>query len=295
MKSLSRFAVCLFAIGSFVACTSSGEGGAGGEDEPGGVTAVNLETGETSQFDDAEDVPAGWVVCEGACPAPLPCNGIGEGACLLRDDCAPLYDDAGSFDGCGDGGATCDADACGPAPGMPAVECPDGSIGGNTGRCLAAPDGTCGWEIRECPSDTCPDEACGPMPGMPAEICDDGSIGGNTGRCLADADGTCGWEIRACPDDDCTAEECGPQPPGLPCSDGSGTVGPCARGEDGVCGWEIRTCPEETCTEEECGPMPGLPSYMCEDGSTGGNTGRCIRYDGGVCGWENRECPEDAG
>src|SRR5436853_4099788 len=46
----------------------------------------------------------------------------------------------------------CDAGACGPRLGMPTQQCADGSVGGNTGRCLKEPDGACGWEIRECPA-----------------------------------------------------------------------------------------------------------------------------------------------
>lgn len=65
----------------------------------------------------------------------------------------------GAVDGGGDGGASakdCSAPgACGPALGMPAVTCSDGSIGGNTGRCINNADGTCGWEIRDCPGGTC--------------------------------------------------------------------------------------------------------------------------------------------
>jgi hypothetical protein len=45
----------------------------------------------------------------------------------------------------------CPAGECGPALGMPSQQCSDGSIGGNTGRCLRQPDDSCGWEIRECP------------------------------------------------------------------------------------------------------------------------------------------------
>jgi hypothetical protein len=47
---------------------------------------------------------------------------------------------------------TCAESECGPRMGMPAEQCPDGSIGGNTGRCLRRPDGGCGWEVRECPA-----------------------------------------------------------------------------------------------------------------------------------------------
>ena len=49
-------------------------------------------------------------------------------------------------------GAECARETCGPAPGMPAMACPDGSTGGNTGRCIVQAGGGCGWEIRECPS-----------------------------------------------------------------------------------------------------------------------------------------------
>ena len=45
----------------------------------------------------------------------------------------------------------CDPSECGPRLGMPNRRCPDGSIGGPTGRCLRHPDGKCGWEIRPCP------------------------------------------------------------------------------------------------------------------------------------------------
>jgi hypothetical protein len=44
------------------------------------------------------------------------------------------------------------AAGCGPALGMPAQQCSDGSVGGNTGRCVTTADGSCGWEIRECPA-----------------------------------------------------------------------------------------------------------------------------------------------
>ena len=46
----------------------------------------------------------------------------------------------------------CNPEACGPALGMPNILCEDGSLGGPTGRCLQTPEGTCAWEIRECPA-----------------------------------------------------------------------------------------------------------------------------------------------
>lgn len=112
--------------------------------------------------------------------------------------------------------AICKKGQCGPALGMPALLCSDGSIGGNTGRCLRT-KGLCQWEIRACPAPTPPPVppaldcnapgACGPALGMPNTLCDDGKTwAGPTGRCL-DKGGVCGWEIATCP----------PPPPGAAC------------------------------------------------------------------------------
>jgi hypothetical protein len=46
---------------------------------------------------------------------------------------------------------------------MPAETCADGTLGGNTGRCIVQPGGGCGWEIRECASQGGP-SACPPAP-----------------------------------------------------------------------------------------------------------------------------------
>lgn len=61
---------------------------------------------------------------------------------------------SGAAIGSGSGAATeeeCRVTECGPRPGMPVRKCDDGSLGGNTGRCLRRADGACGWEIRTCP------------------------------------------------------------------------------------------------------------------------------------------------
>lgn len=47
-------------------------------------------------------------------------------------------------------GRTCDAEACGARPNVPAEVCADGSSGGFTGRCLAGADGRCAWEVLTC-------------------------------------------------------------------------------------------------------------------------------------------------
>ncbi|MBS2018330.1 MAG: tail fiber domain-containing protein [Deltaproteobacteria bacterium] len=97
----------------------------------------------------------------------------------------------------------CKKDLCGPALGMPALLCADGSLGGNTGRCIRE-KGACHWEIRECPkppppspTDCSAPNACGPAPGIPDQICDDGSVAG--AKCVASKSGACGWQITTCP------------------------------------------------------------------------------------------------
>lgn len=219
-----------------------------------GVVAMNLATGETREFAADEDVPDGWVTCDedASCPDPLACDQIDESACLVRSDCAPIYAADGDFDGCVDGGEpTCEEEACGPAPGMPAFECYDGTIGGFTGRCLAHEDGECGWEILDCPeppsceASDCPD----PAPGAPNYLCEDGSTAGPA--CLPASDGSCDWAILECPEDGTCDDEakCGPAlgMPAYVCEDGSvgGNTGKCLDNGDDTCSWEIRECPEE--------------------------------------------------
>lgn len=51
----------------------------------------------------------------------------------------------------GAGGAECAKADCGPQLGLPNWTCADGSLGGPTGRCLRAANGTCGWEVNDCP------------------------------------------------------------------------------------------------------------------------------------------------
>lgn len=288
-----------------------------------GVTAVNPLTGEQRPFESESEVPEGWIVCASpeTCPAPRPCEELDEGACLSRTDCTATYVGIGAyprecegpnppdicdgeaFAGCVDAAPTCDPTACGPAPGAPAFICPDGSVGGNTGRCVMDASGSCSWEFRDCPTprpEECSPTECGPAPGVPSYECPDGSIGGSTGRCLRLSEGGCGWEIRECPDPTaaCTDAECGPAPasPAYECPDGSwgGNIGVCERDDTGTCGWVIRECPDPTpreCTVDECGPAPGAPNFECWDGSIGGPV--CELSAAGTCGWIFRECPPE--
>jgi hypothetical protein len=105
----------------------------------------------------------------------------------------------------------CEAGACGPRLGMPTEQCADGSVGGNTGRCLKEPDGACGWEIRECPASAgdcvatgCNGTLCSDTPNdvvttceiKPEYACYRDAV------CERQASGACGWtqtaELTAC-------------------------------------------------------------------------------------------------
>jgi hypothetical protein len=129
--------------------------------------------------------------------------------CVLA--CSPKKGGAGPEPG------TCKVEECGPTLGMPNSPCPDGTtIAGPSGRCLRGGDGSCGWEVIDCPViatppdeeqgpktselPSCTDAECGPQLGMPNQLCADGkTMSGPTGKCLRNEDGSCGWEVLGCP------------------------------------------------------------------------------------------------
>ena len=86
----------------------------------------------------------------------------------------------------------CSPAECGPGLGAPTILCDDGSLGGNTGRCLRdATTGTCGWELRDCP----PARSCGGLVADPTlSVCPSGFYCAYTPEAMcgaADATGTC--------------------------------------------------------------------------------------------------------
>lgn len=254
------------------------------------VFAINPQTGELKAFSNKEDIPPGWAACasKSDCPEPLPCDNLAEASCVVRTDCQPHYVAVGAypsecqsaepppefcdgtlFTGCLASTDTCEPKDCGPAPLAPAVVCPDGSIGGSTGRCVRGANAACGWEIRQCPapcSDTLPecDLLCPAGTHNPTDEC---------GRVV-----TC----------ECAADDCGDIPAcELLCP--PGTHNPV---DDLGCVHTCECAPDaKDCTQQECGPAPGCPAYTCADGSTGGCTGLCYRLEDGTCGWEIRQCP----
>lgn len=144
--------------------------------------------------------------------------------------------------------------------------------------------GGCGGDVV-IGDDECAKSACGAMPAL---ACADGSSA-YTGRCLGQPDGTCAWEKRSCP----APTSCEPcAVPDIACADGSiPYTGKCFLDPSGKCTAEYKGCPGE-CTKAECGPELGMPSYTCEDGTTGGPTGRCLRDAAGKCAWEVKDCPK---
>src|SRR5205809_793944 len=106
---------------------------------------------------------------------------------LVIPACSTAPDDGSSDDATDTTSAdlsVCKTSQCGPALEMPTLICPDGSLGGNTGRCIRTKGTTCHWEIRQCPPAPTPvppvppkldcsaPGACGPALGMPNYLCD---------------------------------------------------------------------------------------------------------------------------
>ena len=133
----------------------------------------------------------------------------------------------------------CDPASCGPALGAPTTKCADGSLGGNTGRCVKTSSSSCGWEIRTCTDPTATD--CKPPPPV---VCADGTV--TVAGCSKDSSGVCACAGTTCPGGgSCTPAACGANPFGAPnykCADGS-TGGPVCDASPGKCGWYIRSCP----------------------------------------------------
>ena len=97
-------------------------------------------------------------------------------------------------------GGACDESECGPQPRVATIMCEDGSTGGFTGACNRGEDGTCGWEIRECPVT---ERRCGGRVVGGSPTCEEGEfcdypVGAICG--WADAQGVCRSIPDACPE-----------------------------------------------------------------------------------------------
>ncbi len=106
------------------------------------------------QTDPCEAVPQ----CQFPCPEGMK-NPTDAQGCVHTCECVPVQ---------------CSAQDCGPQPGMPNWQCPDGTTAGPS--CKAGADGSCGWQIIECPPTTDPcanipqcQLACGPGKKSPTD------------------------------------------------------------------------------------------------------------------------------
>ena len=200
-----------------------------------------VDPGSTDPCADDSDCPVGEI-CEAGVCSPGTCPGLWEPVCGVDGATYSNVCDArvNHVDVAYEGeceAAECTEDECGPAPGMPAVECADGSFAGPVcGRDAA---GNCGWNITSCPSMTgCyGDDGC-----AAGELCTAAEI------CLQDpscpeCDVCYGYCVPS--DRTCTRDECGPAPeaPSVLCEDGT-LAGPiCGRLGD-ACSWDVVACPE---------------------------------------------------
>jgi len=113
--------------------------------------------------------------------------GAGSGGFVSAGTAGASRGGAGTVNGgasAGDSSAVgCDEADCGPRLGLLNWTCPDGSVGGPTGRCLARPGGTCGWEVNNCPMSG---EGGGPQGGqanVAGETATGGAAAGDCGGC----------------------------------------------------------------------------------------------------------------
>jgi hypothetical protein len=230
------------------------------------------------------------------CPPPVP-NPIPPNTCKVDCRMGPpcpmgLLCDATTGD-CVPDNVSCGNHACGP-----------GEVCCNPSCGICAPVGIACAKL-DCPM--CTDASGQPCPA--GTMCDPTTgtcTGGGGGQscgsttcgpkeyCCNASCGTCAPLGSTCPQIACT--KCGPM--GIACQPGF-TCDP-----TGAC--------VPACGPNDCGPPPGVPSYICEDGTTGGFTGNCIPSDttmvppttgganggtGGAsnmpaCVWEIRWCPQ---
>ena len=169
--------------------------------------------------------------------------------------------DGGTMSGGSSSGGTaggsqemCDVSACGPQLGIANQICPDGSTAGPTGRCLKRANGSCGWEILQCPPDGAGGEA-------------------STGGASTGGASTGGAPGGSCGGKTCTVDQicCGPAECGFCVSKLSGIACPAtcpgggAGGAGGApdCGQLRSDVTEAQAAAQACNPASAKPTPEC--------------------------------
>ncbi|WP_437597501.1 hypothetical protein [Sorangium sp. So ce590] len=187
----------------------------------------------------------------GTSPSQIACDRLDEAACLLREDCAPLYG-AGSdttFVRCADGALTCDVDACPEPPPMEYWTCPDGTR--IYPACTPTDGDSCGWVLPACTPDVsgvCDADACGEPPPAEYWTCPNGTR--IYPACTPKDGDSCGWVFPVCTPDAsgvCDVDAC-PEPPPMEywtCPDGTRIYPACTPTDGDSCGWVLPACPPD--------------------------------------------------
>jgi hypothetical protein len=148
----------------------------------------------------------------------------------------------GSAPAGGGGSVTCLQSDCGPQLGLPNWTCDDGSTAGPTGRCLSSANGSCAWEVLNCPTGV--GQAGAPSVGGSS------STGGSTSNGGAGSD-ECGGCVG---DEICIYQVGGPGPSHFACA----VQNPCGAQATCACIVNQGTCEPELAADGYCHCDNGL-------------------------------------